>query len=640
METSNSKLPGVAGANRLAIWASMLLLLAIVASCGGGAATSVNDDVVASAECDPANAATLAECGTVMVALTDADGDFLNYTVDILSLTLETANGRIVETLPQATRINFSDYVDLTELVAIAAIPPATYISGSISIDYANAEVFVEADGEAKAATVTDLDGVALSQTTLKIALSDHDQLYIAKGRSALLQLDFDLDASHTVNIIPTPATAVAEQFIIAEVLPADEKDIRVRGPLVAVDEDAMTYTVAVRPFHDRVGDFGRMTVHVTDSGEFEIDATVYSGVDGLRALSAAGTGTPTVAQGTLNVTERKFTADTILAGTSVPGNGIDAVFGNVISRAGNLLTVRGATVIASDRRAHFHDDVTVEIGPDTKVFKDGDTSADLSIEAISTGQRVTVRGNIAQTATDALTPQIHIDATGGAVRMHVTHLLGIVNTVMTGQADITLHGIDRRRVGVFDFTGTGASADMDADPDNYEVTTGAIPLADFAAGKPIAAWGFPTAFGMAPPDFFGRTVIDFSRVRSALGVGWGAQGTLAPFISIGNEGLVLNNQNEDIDVRHYIKSGPIVIDLTELDSGTTIVPRTTGRNLFYIKSSDSLRQYSVFSDFVADLGTSLDGAIAARSMHARGYYDADSNTLTAYKIGVHLLEP
>jgi hypothetical protein len=61
---------------------------------------------------------------------------------------------------------------------------------------------------------------------------------------------------------------------------------------------------------------------------------------------------------------------------------------------------------------------------------------------------------------------------------------------------------------------------------------------------------------------------------------------------------------------------------------------------LFYLKSEDSLRLYSDFDDFVNDLSMSLNGATAARSMHARGLYDADTNVFTAYKIGVYLLEP
>jgi len=640
MKCNDNSLPWLKETRKLAIWMTLLLTLAVLTACGGGAGTTAVDTPVANVECDPNNPGTFDECGTVLIGLTDADGDFLNYTVDVLSLTLETANGRVVETLPRKTRINFTDYIDLTELVAVATIPPATYVSGTISLDYADAEVFVEADGVAKAAVVTDQAGTALTQTELKIRLSNRDQLKVEKGRSALLQLDFDLDASHVVDIVPTPATAASEQFIVAEVSPVDEKSIRVRGPLTAVSEDEMTYTVAIRPFHDRDGDFGRVKVNVSDETEFEVDETMYVGVEGLRALSAAGTGTATVAQGTLNVAERKFTANIVLAGSSVPGIDKDAVVGNVISRDGNLLTVRGATVIASDRRAHFHDDVTVEVGPDTRVFRDGHRVSDLSIDAISIGQRVTVRGTIAQTVTDALTPQIHIDATDGAVRMHVTHLLGIVNTVMPGQTDITLHGIDRRRVQIFDFTGTGSSEADDADPNNYEVATGNLTLANFAAGKQIVAYGFPTAFGSAPPDFMGRTVIDFTDVRSALGFGWGSEGTATPFMNVGTEGLVLNNQNEDIDQRHHIKSGPILIDLTALDSDTTIVPRASDRSVFYLKSDDSLRLYSDFGDFVNDLSTSLDGANRARSMHARGHYESDTNTFTAYKIGVYLLEP
>ena len=169
---------------------------------------------------------------------------------------------------------------------------------------------------------------------------------------------------------------------------------------------------------------------------------------------------------------------------------------------------------------------------------------------------------------------------------------------------------------------------------------TGNLTLANFATGKPVVARGFPTAFGAAPPDFTGRTVIDYTDVRSGLGVGWGAQGTADPFTSITAEGLVLFNQNPDIDQRHYIKQGPVLIDLTALDSDTTIVPRESDRLAFYIKSADSIRMYSDFGDFANDLGTSLTGGDRARSMHARGKYDVDNNVFTAYKIGVYLLEP
>ena len=238
----------------------LLAVAALLTACGGGASTT--GAPTGSTACDPNNTATHGECGAVIVGLTDADGDFLNYTVDVLSIELETANGRIVETLPHTTRVNFTDYVDLAEIVSARMVPPATYVAGTIRLDYTNAEIFVEADGEAKEAVVRDLDGNPLGRTELRIRLSNRDQLRIFRGKAALLQLDFDLAASHTVDVVPTPAEALAEPFILAEVLPVDEKDIRVRGPLADVDVDAMTYTIALRPFHDRDGDFGRLPVH------------------------------------------------------------------------------------------------------------------------------------------------------------------------------------------------------------------------------------------------------------------------------------------------------------------------------------------------------------------------------------------
>ena len=622
----------------------LISALFLTACGGGGSSTSANPAIAQAAACDPADPATIDECGTVLIAFTDADGDFLNYTVDVVKLTLETANGRTVEVLPQQTRINFTDYVDLSELVTAATVPPATYVSGTISLDYTDSEVFVESGDQSKAATVTDRDGVALQQVDLRIVLSNRDRLTVVRRRAALLQLDFDLEASHDVNIEPTPATATAEHFILAEVHPIDEKDMRVRGPLIAVNEAEMNYVIAIRPFHDRDGDFGRFAINVSDDTEFEVDGAMYIGAEGLRALSAAGQGTPTIAKGTLTVAERNFVADRVLAGSSVPGSDLDAVVGNIIKRDGNFLTVRGATIIprdtATDRRAHFHDDVVVEIGPNTKVFKDGHRNSDLSIAALSIGQRVSIRGNQSTPTTDALAPQVLFDATEGAVRMQITHLAGIVNTIVPGQTDITLHAIDRRRSQIFDFSGTGASPDLDANPDNYEIATGNLTLADFASGRPIVAYGFPTAFGTSPPDFDGRTMIDFTDVRSSLGIAWGSAGTIAPFARIGSDGIVLALDNGDIRIRHHVKQGTLLINLLSLGTNTTILPRATDRMLFSIKTADSLRQYSDFDDFIADLTNSLNGSTTARSMYARGDFDLATNTITAYKIGVLLLDP
>lgn len=639
MKTVNQNAPAPSGYEVFRHALLVLALSVLAAGCGGSSGDTTVSAV--SGECDPADVATHADCGTLLVGLTDADGDFLNYTVDVVKLTLETANGRTVETLPNATRIDFTDYVDVTELVSAATVPPATYVAGSITLDYAGAEIHVEVGGEAVEAVVTDAVGNPLGEASLDIVLSDRDRLVVTRGRPALLQLDFDLAASHAVDVGTTPVTAVAEPFIVAEVSPVDEKDLRVRGPLVDVDEQSQAYVVALRPFHDRGGDFGRVPVNTSGDTEFEIDGDLYVGAEGLAALAAAGRGTPTVAAGTLDVEAREFHARLVLAGSSVPGVGADAVLGNVIARDGNLITVRGATVVPAERRAHFHDDVVVEIGPDTKVYKLGERSETLGIDAVSIGQRVTIRGALPDTASaDSNAPEILFDATSGAVRLHLTRVSGVVNQAMAGEVEITLHAIDGRRADVFDFTGTGPSPDLDADPAAYQVASGPLATGDPADGRPVVAKGFPTAFGTAPPDFEGRTLIDFADVKSALGVGWGEQGTVAPFISIGPDGLLLDNYNAAIDARKYVKQGPVLIDLTGLDAYTLIAPVENGRTLFALKSGDSLRLYTSYADFVDDLSASLDGATVARSMYAHGTFDSTSNVFTASKVGVHLLEP
>jgi len=611
-----------------------LLVPLMLVACGGGTSTeiAITPDT---ASCDPSDPSTVAECGTVYVGLTDADGDFLNYTVDVVSLSLETANGRVVETLPRSTRINFTEYVDLTELFTAAAVPPASYVAGTITLDYSDAEVFVELNGESVEANVVDADGNAVTQTSLSISLADRDRLVVTRGRPAFLQVDFDLEASHSIDLTTAPVTATVDPVILAEVSPVDEKTIRVRGPVVDVNVAASEYTVAVRPFRDRDGDFGRVAVQVTDSTEFEVNGEPFTGAAGLDALAAAGNGTASVALGVLDVATRTFTSERTLAGSSVPGIDSDAIVGSIIARNGNTLTIRGATVIPRGSRPHYHDDVFVEVGDDTRVFKDGEGVA--SIADLSVGQRVTIRGRQPLATTSATAPDILFDATDGFVRMHVSRLSGIVNDAMPGQTDIELRTVNRRRASIFDFTGTGSSPEVDADPDNYEVATGALSVDNFAPGQPIVVRGFPAPFGVAPPDFDGRTLTDFTDVRSELSLGWGNEGTLAPLQAIGPDALLLDNQNPDIGKRRFIRQGPVLIDLTDLPSGTTIVPTETGRSLFSIKTGDSIRLYTDFSEFTDDLALSLDGATVAEALFANGSFDLAQNTLTANKVTVLL---
>ena len=605
--------------------AAMLALSA----CGGG--SGGEPPVAGNTACDTTT------CGTLLVGLTDADGDFLSYSVDVVSLSLETANGRTVEALPVRQRVDFAELVDLTELVTAATIPNGTYVKAAITLDYADADVTVEVAGSPVETIVTDANGGALGVTTLDIELDNANHVTIAPGTPSLLQLDFDLAASHEVDISTVPATAVAQPFVVATILPVDEKELRVRGALVSVDTNASTYTIDLRPFNHPSADLGRFTIDTTATTAFEIDGVEFEGAAGLAELAMQPAGTRTAAFGTLDLSDRSFTAENVLAGDSLPGPRFDVVHGNVIARAGDTLTVRGGTVIFRDDTVRFlRGDITVEIGPDTIVTRDFGGRNLLRPDAISVGQRIHAFGDVTATPTvDSLT----LDATAGRVRMKLTHLSGSVVSANPGLVTLDLFAIDGRRPAIFDFAGTGVSAAFDADPANYEIATGALGINGLTPDSPVRVFGFAAPFGLAPPDFAGRTIVDFSELRAFMAVGWGVDGTAAPFLSMGPDGLVVDQDNPDLGFRHHIKIGPRIVDITALAASVTVAP-ASGRVLFALGEPGQAQVFANWEAFVARLNEKLNGGATAQGLFAAGRYDAGANTLTANYVAVSLKLP
>lgn len=608
---------------RIALPGLLVAGLWLLYGCGGGGAETA--------------ATGGADTGEVLITLTDAEGDFVAYTVDVSSITLEKADGAIVETLPNSARLDFARYVDMTELITAAQIPNGRYVGGSITLSYTDADIQVDVGGAGVPATVTDEAGDPLVVYTLDLRLEDQRPLVVAPGLPALLSIDFDLAASHAVDTSTPVPTVIAAPFLIADIEPVDEKDLRVRGSLSDVNLDESYYTVRLRPWHRHDGDFGPARVNVTDDTEFEVNGESHLGIDGLRAMDALGAGTPTVALGTLDVTNREFTADRVFAGDSVAGSRFDAVFGNVTARRDNTLTVRGATVVRRSGSVVFNDDVTITVSDTTVVKKPGQPGTNQGIGALSVGQRVAVFGEV---TSDPAIPGLEMDATQGRIRMRFTRLTGTATSVLPGQLNMELLGIDRRRVALFDFTGTGISPDLDADPEDYEVSAGSLNLDFVIPQTPVRVIGFVRPFGEAPPDFEGRTVVDVAVARAMLGVGWGIEGTMAPFVQMDPAGLVIDLDNPDLGQRHHIRIGDVLIDLTELPASPTILGTAEGRRRFAILQGHRVQVFRDFDRFVATLTELLNGATVMRGMYAEGGYDTLNNTVRARIIGVHLKTP
>jgi hypothetical protein len=611
--------------------AAALALAGCGGSGGGSADTGAMSPTVTPSACD--------DCGTLMVGLTDADGDFVTYAVDVLSIKMQRANGAEVETLPQTTRVDFAQLTDLSDLLSVASLAPGDFVKGSIRLDYTNADIEVQKGTDSVKATAVDSSGNPLGVTELEVRLDGKDHLVITKKRATFLAVDFNLAASNTVDLTQTTPVVTVQPFIVASVQPVDDKDLRVRGPLVSVDTTASAYVVDVRPWFLAAGNHGQVTVHTSATTSFEIDGTTSMGLDGLKALSAEAAGTLTVAIGTLDTSTRDFTANAVLAGTSVPGEGLDSVQGNVVSRNGDTLTVKGAFAVHRDHSFDFPRTVLVTVGSGTNVREAG--SADkLDASAISVGQNIVALGTLTEPSTSGstsggmLVTPATLDATSGRVRLQATELRGAVKSVVAGTLTLQLRSIDRLGISMFNFAGTGAATTSDADPANYEVQTGALSLTSLSPGEAAKVIGFVTPFGSAPLDFVATTVVDPAAMPTTLGIGWGATGTTAPFGSMSGTGLVIDITNKSIGDRHFILSGMQKLDILTLQSGPTIAP-TTGRGMYGLWEPGHIELFELFADFETKLAARLAAGDAVTSMTAIGAYDAGGNVLTANGVSV-----
>lgn len=604
---------------------AMLMATLIIAGCGGGSSgTAESQD----------------GSGELVVSLTDAPGDFASYTVDVLSLTLTKANGAEVSALPMQTRIDFSQYTDMTEFLTAATMPNGVYVAATMTLDYSNADIWVEdqTGNMVQVATILDSDGNPVTTLQATVRLENRNRLLVAPGVPAHLMLDFNLEATNRVNFgnAGQPAVSV-DPLLVADVNRNGNKLHRLRGLLDEVSVDENSFSVFLRPFfcaldgsHSR---YGSRTVTTTDATIYEINGEQYVGGQGLTAMAALTPLAAVVAIGDLKFNPLRFEAREVYAGSSVPGGDLDAVKGSVVQRQGDTLTVKGATLIRQDGTIIFNDQVTVEVGVDTIVSRQFSSDA-FDTDDISVGQRVVFRGQLTNSDPLALT----LDATQGYAHMLQTtvrgHVTGMDESDPVAQLTVDLQSINHRRVDEFDFTGTGVDASQDADPADYQINTGTLDLGFLAADDPVKVRGFVQPFGQAPADFNARTIISVADVRAIMKVQWTPPSGDA-FDSVSNDGLVLNL--EGTGGFHHVVRGWVVTDLTASSPAPMLIPRADGTGLFVLRSHGIVQVVLTFDEFIEALQDSLQGGGVVNKLGAVGEFDDAVNVFTADIIELQL---
>jgi hypothetical protein len=577
--------------------AGLAALLLITAGCGGGGSSS--PDPIAS----PGGGD---DTGQLAVTITDAEGDFVAYLVDVTSVRLTRTNGDVVETLPLTTRIDFTELAEVTEFLTVATVPVGVYESAVLSLDFSTAEVLVQdALGNAVAAELVDASGAPLDGA-VEVALELDAPIRITPATTRSFSLDFDLDATNTVDLGAAPPMVTVEPVLLAVTELEENREHRVRGLLRAVDESTAEVTLAVRPLRLRSGEFGRLTFAVDAETGYEIDGVAYPGDQGLAVLADLPADTPVVAAGT--AADGRLLADRVLAGDSVYWADAEIARGVVTARDADGLTLQGVTVSFPDGRVGFRREIAVSLGPDTVVA--AADAADLDPRSISVGQRVMVSGTLSGDA--------ELDATEGRVRMLVTRLWGDV--VTADPLVVDLHLLAGRRPRIFDFAGTGTTAAEDADPAAYQVDTATLGLLDLDAGDLVQVRGLVNRFGFAPPDFLARTVVDVAAdSRGATAAVVWPDGASMPFSTVAPDrlDLALADAHAVLTLRGRLRDVPVAIERLALvapldgDGVYGVVERGTGRVTLY-------RQ---FNDLADALTQALDAGATLHRLVAHGRY-------------------
>lgn len=605
----------------------------LVSACGGSSSSS---STTGSVDCSLPQNELGPGCGRLALSIADVTGDFASYVVGVNQVTLVRDDGVVVNALAAPAQVDFTQLVDASQLMATAYVPSGTYVSMSLTLDFGSADIEAEGQsGQLVKLSPVDSSGAALGVTTVNVQLGSGNTIVVQHDSSTLASLDFDLDASNSVDLSATPPTVMVSPVLYAAADFTDLPTSTAMGKLVSVDTSTASYVVDVQPlYYTGSHTFGTLAVVASSGTTFDVNGAAYTGAAGIQAMVALAAGTPTLAYGSFSPTDDSFKATEVYAGSSVPGATLDAVKGSVLSRNGNTLTVRGVTYVQSTGAVIYHSLVTVTLGAKTVVYQAGAPGTHLAISAVSVGQRVALLGTLTNTDPAALALDAGSADTGYA-RLAISEVGGALVSKSSSGVVLNLSEINNHRVSWYNFSGTGATSADDADPTLYQVNTGSLDLSAVVVGSPVEVKGLVQPFGAAPPDFNAATVGNYSLDDARLMVNWRPSGSTAPFSVFTTSQIVINLSDPNLGPLQVLRRGSEMTDLTALPSSPLIVPPANGLGTYAIRQNGVVTVYVSFSAFATDFKARMTGTTRTVGFFATGGYA--SGTFTATRIAASL---
>ena len=579
--------------------------------------------------------------GKVMFAITDAEEDFLSYSVDINSVVFTKQNGDQIEILPGATDVDFVNYQELTELFSILSVPVGRYESISLVLDYSDSDIVIQDElGNSYSAAVQDADGNAISTYQVDLQLEADAPLIVTANRFSLLTLDLDLSATNTV-LSYEPAIVEVAPVVIANTSLDEDREHRVRGQVeevVTQSDVAATLTLDLKPMRERDGQFGQFDVQLSTETLFELDGVNTDFTAALEQLDSLSGSEPVVVFCQLKTIEEsetgevEFVAERVLSGSSLPWAGFDGVKGMITevlvpSEVENVSSYRISGIALDDTAPHIN--ILKQ-----ELFSVSDATKLITMHGRAITQDYLVPGQklkaVGQLETDRETETLEFNASteGDVVRLLPSSLRGQVTSVSeTGVVTMEARRINKRPIGMLErirrwVLGRGMTHEVTLDVSQLDVLT-------LATGDWISVHGYLN------PEDKTTDMLALSVTKHSLDDGqvkylghWGEAGAEVT-VSENNDAITLDVSTGRQLMKFRFFTDNVMPEVSTL----TLNSAEHTRHFVLHQAGNENQHFESLTELLAQFKVEQENGAVLTSVLASGQYDEESNTYSATSV-------